>query len=254
MRRIRLFLKSRRSLANGPCRALSLLPIATRPSLRGKARTAFRAGFLGLTSLGRSTLVQIVEANERDRRRRRRDARGATGRAFRCARSCGRPARRRGRDQILRRRSAIIRRACSSPSPEATRTERSAKYSARCVRATGPGMHALSSFWRWLATMMCRSSTSISPGLAKERAGECVARLLALLRSPFARPRRRRQLARHRRIPESLSGAPGACAAAGGMRRGTRTAPLHCCAIHGSPSRPRSLPPSPTRTRAKIGR
>jgi hypothetical protein len=37
--------------------------------LHGKARTAFRAGFLGLTSLGRSTLVQIVEANEQDRRR-----------------------------------------------------------------------------------------------------------------------------------------------------------------------------------------
>jgi hypothetical protein len=37
-------------------------------SLRGKARTAFRAGFLGLSSLGRSTLVQIVEANEHDRR------------------------------------------------------------------------------------------------------------------------------------------------------------------------------------------
>jgi uncharacterized protein DUF6505 len=36
--------------------------------LHGKARTAFRAGFLGLTSLGRSTLVQIVDANERDHR------------------------------------------------------------------------------------------------------------------------------------------------------------------------------------------
>jgi hypothetical protein len=36
--------------------------------LHGKARTAFRAGFLGLTSLGRSTLVQIVDAEERDRR------------------------------------------------------------------------------------------------------------------------------------------------------------------------------------------
>jgi hypothetical protein len=36
--------------------------------LRGKARTAFRAGFLGLVSLGRSTLVQIVEASEKDRR------------------------------------------------------------------------------------------------------------------------------------------------------------------------------------------
>ena len=37
-------------------------------SLRGKARTAFRAGFLGLQSLGRSTLAQIVEANDEDRR------------------------------------------------------------------------------------------------------------------------------------------------------------------------------------------
>jgi hypothetical protein len=35
--------------------------------LQGKARTAFRAGFLGLSSLGRSTLVQIVEAREQDR-------------------------------------------------------------------------------------------------------------------------------------------------------------------------------------------
>jgi hypothetical protein len=36
-------------------------------NLRGKARTEFRAGFLGLTSLGRSTLVQIVDADETDR-------------------------------------------------------------------------------------------------------------------------------------------------------------------------------------------
>ena len=35
-------------------------------TLQGKARTAFRAGFLGLNSLGRSTLVQIVEASEAD--------------------------------------------------------------------------------------------------------------------------------------------------------------------------------------------
>ena len=36
-------------------------------NLQGKERTAFRAGFLGLSSLGRSTLAQIVEANEADR-------------------------------------------------------------------------------------------------------------------------------------------------------------------------------------------
>ena len=37
-------------------------------ALEGKARTAFRSGFLGLGSLGWSTLVQIVDADEDDRR------------------------------------------------------------------------------------------------------------------------------------------------------------------------------------------
>ena len=32
-------------------------------TLEGRARTAFRSGFLGLSSLGWSTLVQIVEAS-----------------------------------------------------------------------------------------------------------------------------------------------------------------------------------------------
>lgn len=36
-------------------------------ALEGKARSAFRAGFLGVDSLGWSTLVQIVEASEADR-------------------------------------------------------------------------------------------------------------------------------------------------------------------------------------------
>ena len=35
--------------------------------LEGKARVAFRSGFLGVQSLGWSTLVQIVEASEADR-------------------------------------------------------------------------------------------------------------------------------------------------------------------------------------------
>jgi hypothetical protein len=35
--------------------------------LEGKARVAFRSGFLGVGSLGWSTLVQIVEASEADR-------------------------------------------------------------------------------------------------------------------------------------------------------------------------------------------
>ena len=36
-------------------------------ALQGKERTAFRAGFLGVNSLGRSTLVQIVDATTQDR-------------------------------------------------------------------------------------------------------------------------------------------------------------------------------------------
>jgi hypothetical protein len=36
-------------------------------ALAGKARSAFRSGFLGVQSLGWSTLVQIVEASEQDR-------------------------------------------------------------------------------------------------------------------------------------------------------------------------------------------
>ena len=36
-------------------------------ALEGKARAAFRAGFLGVASLGWSTLVQIVEASDDDR-------------------------------------------------------------------------------------------------------------------------------------------------------------------------------------------
>jgi Family of unknown function (DUF6505) len=37
-------------------------------SLEGRARSAFRSGFLGVSSLGWSTLVQIVAANDKDRR------------------------------------------------------------------------------------------------------------------------------------------------------------------------------------------
>jgi Family of unknown function (DUF6505) len=36
-------------------------------TLEGKARSAFRSGFLGVASLGWSTLVQIVEASDADR-------------------------------------------------------------------------------------------------------------------------------------------------------------------------------------------
>lgn len=37
-------------------------------ALEGKVRTAFRSGFLGVSTLGWSTLVQIVEATDNDRK------------------------------------------------------------------------------------------------------------------------------------------------------------------------------------------
>lgn len=37
-------------------------------ALQGKVRTAFRSGFLGIASLGWSTLCQVVEASEEERR------------------------------------------------------------------------------------------------------------------------------------------------------------------------------------------
>jgi len=40
---------------------------AQEEELSGKARAAFRAGLLGIDSLGWSTLAQVVEASERDR-------------------------------------------------------------------------------------------------------------------------------------------------------------------------------------------
>ena len=58
---------TRRSLANGRCRAHSCSPTTIPAKLEGKARSAFRGGFLGVQSLGWSTLVQIVEASEQDR-------------------------------------------------------------------------------------------------------------------------------------------------------------------------------------------
>ena len=44
--------------------ALAALDVAR---LEGKRRAAFRSGFLGIDSLGWSTLVQVVEASEEDR-------------------------------------------------------------------------------------------------------------------------------------------------------------------------------------------
>ena len=77
-------------------------------ALEGKSRAAFRGGFLGVASLGWSTLVQIVEAARTIATRwsRRLDGNSTSG----SARPTSRPrARRRKRRSPSRPRSAIIR-------------------------------------------------------------------------------------------------------------------------------------------------
>ncbi len=56
-------------------------------TLQGKERSAFRGGFLGVASLGWSTLVQIVEATDDDRETRHRRIVATPGGALRRARS-----------------------------------------------------------------------------------------------------------------------------------------------------------------------
>src|SRR5260370_29454178 len=82
--------------------------------LHGKARSAFRAGFLGLASLGCSTLVQIVHASEADRDQswtcsRRNSLRTSVPRMF------APPGWRQRMKSTSRLRSAFIRRVRLSP-------------------------------------------------------------------------------------------------------------------------------------------
>ena len=82
--------------------------------LKGKARTAFRAGFLGLESLGRSTLAQIVETHEKDRETViEMLARQLVSRF--AGLTLPPPAWPLKRRPVSWRRSATIRRVCSSP-------------------------------------------------------------------------------------------------------------------------------------------
>ena len=82
----------------------------TSPQLAGKARAAFRGGFLGVGSLGWSTLVQIVEASEDDRAAVVDTLAQQLVATFRCARYRGGASRRRRKRSHSRPRSAIIRR------------------------------------------------------------------------------------------------------------------------------------------------
>ena len=106
-------------------------------ALEGKARSAFRGGFLGVASLGWSTLVQIVEASDDDRLAVIDTLAQATGRAFRRARRrrCASP--RRKKKSRSPSRCAASRRTRWWPCIAPSRTARCAKRSARCVRATG---------------------------------------------------------------------------------------------------------------------
>jgi Family of unknown function (DUF6505) len=67
MHRTHSYSVRRRSPASGPFQALSCFGTRNPATLDGKARAAFRSGFLGVSSLGWSTLVQIVQTTEAER-------------------------------------------------------------------------------------------------------------------------------------------------------------------------------------------
>src|ERR1700730_1300499 len=223
MRRTRLSLKNRPSLVSGPCRAPLLLPLATRPAYRARRAPHSGPAFWESVRLAARRWCRLSKRTNKIvdtlstcllRNWSRASVRPTSPL----------PARPPKKRQILRRRSAIMRRACSSQLREAMIAERSARYFERCAHVVRMRTQALSSFWKLLARMMCRVSTSISPDWRKERPIECSAGLLALLRASFARSRRLGQVAGYRRIPESLSGTSGACAAGGGVPCGGETA------------------------------
>ena len=116
-------------------------------NLQGKARTAFRAGFLGLPSLGRSTLAQIVEAKEADR------LSVVEMLAVQLVSGFGAPdlskARLAAEEEIEFVASLCDHPpGCSLPSPGVLRTGPSARRSGRCAPATRLRTRAPSSFSR----------------------------------------------------------------------------------------------------------
>ena len=104
-------------------------------ALGPKARVALRSGFLGIDSLGWSTLAIVTEATEAERQADGRAPRGAVAGKIRRTGSCaprGWPPRKRSR---LRPRCAITRRRPCWPCNAASRTAKSASAFAPCGRA-----------------------------------------------------------------------------------------------------------------------
>ena len=92
----------RRAGRMGGVRRLRVLGRRSRRRWKARRARAFRSGFLGVDTLGWSTLVQIVEASQADRAEAGRDAGAAAGRSLRRARH-GCRAWRGGRGGRLRR-------------------------------------------------------------------------------------------------------------------------------------------------------
>ena len=107
-------------------------------ALEGKARSAFRGGFLGVASLGWSTLVQIVEASEDDRLAAIDMLAKQLVAEFRRARASPTRPQRRRKNSLSPPRFAIIPPTRLSPCIAPRRTTASTRRSARCGRAMGP--------------------------------------------------------------------------------------------------------------------
>ena len=137
-------------------------------TLDGKPRAAFRGGFLGVASLGWSTLVQIVAASDDDRAALVEMLARRLLRAPRRARSRGGARRRRrgGRVRGLALRSSP--RHADRGAPHASRTAPSARRFAPCARAARASRCGRSRSSKWKAKKS-RARPMDLVNLAKER-------------------------------------------------------------------------------------
>ncbi len=199
----------------GGDRQLHVCRCGSRKALQGKQRTAFRSGFLGVESLGWSTLVQIVEATPEDR------AQVVAKLAQRLMQNFGAPdlasARLAAEEEVSFAQSLCYagRRYPDRAAPEFRewRVARGVPNLATARRREGRCAPFRSSMSK--ARKKPPKKESIFSISRRRPASEG---FLACLRPPSARSRRGRRARGHRRLPEGLSGAAGARTAAGRLR------------------------------------
>ena len=200
--------------------SFSRMPIRRR--LQARSARLFAAAFSASTSLGWSTLVQIVEASdERSRTPGRRIWRNNW--SIISARPIIATARAAAEEEV-----AFAESLCNQPQDTLIAVHRTLRgwrdprgFPHPAAAQGGPKPLRAFAFLEVEGEDEQPADRSISSQLAQESANEG---FLAVLRPSSARPRRRRRAAGHRRIPQGLSGAAGTGAAAGSLRGRTHAA------------------------------